>query len=131
MTDTVNPRQNVTFDSSGVQAHGYLAIPKSRSGSGVILIQEWWGLDDHTVDADYHGLAAPVLGHFGAQDASIPASMLEQLREKIAEQSGIDADLRLYPAGHAFYNSTRPSYHHGSAEKAWTTTVEFLRTQVN
>ena len=42
-----NPRQNVTFDSAGGRAHGYLALPRSGRGPGVILIQEWWGLDDH------------------------------------------------------------------------------------
>jgi carboxymethylenebutenolidase len=45
-----NPRQNVTFASNGAQAHGYLALPGSGSGPGVIVIQEWWGLDDHIVD---------------------------------------------------------------------------------
>jgi carboxymethylenebutenolidase len=42
-----NPRQNVSFDSAGGIAHGYLALPPSGSGAGVVLIQEWWGLDDH------------------------------------------------------------------------------------
>jgi carboxymethylenebutenolidase len=49
-TQQENPRQNVTFASNGGQAHGYLATPKSGSGPGVILIQEWWGLDDHIAD---------------------------------------------------------------------------------
>jgi carboxymethylenebutenolidase len=40
-------RQNTTFPSNGSQAHGYLALPASGSGPGVIVIQEWWGLDDH------------------------------------------------------------------------------------
>ncbi|MCW2528662.1 MAG: carboxymethylenebutenolidase [Pseudonocardiales bacterium] len=44
---TENPRQNVTFDSAGQQAHGYLAVPASGTGLGLIVIQEWWGLDDH------------------------------------------------------------------------------------
>ncbi|WP_040524508.1 dienelactone hydrolase family protein [Gordonia effusa] len=228
MTDSANPRQNVTFDSAGTQAHGYLAAPTSGDGPGVILIQEWWGLDDHMVDVadrlasegfvvlapdlyggrvaheaqnamelmrelpaergvellagavdyllgrsevtssslgavgfcmgggfvlrlaardqritaavpfygaapdvDYTGLVAEILGHFGADDASIPVSTLDPLREKIAAQSGVEADLRVYPAGHAFYNSTRPSYHAESAEKAWAATVEFLRAHVS
>ena len=42
-----NPRQNVSFASNGGQAHGYLALPPTGSGPGVIVIQEWWGLDDH------------------------------------------------------------------------------------
>ena len=49
-SSTENPRQNLTFDSARGQAHGYLAVPDSGSGPGVIVIQEWWGLDDHIVD---------------------------------------------------------------------------------
>jgi carboxymethylenebutenolidase len=45
-----NPRQNVTFPSNGGEAHGYLALPTSGKGPGVIVIQEWWGLDDHIAD---------------------------------------------------------------------------------
>ena len=45
-----NPRQNVTFASNGGEAHGYLALPESGSGPGVIVIQEWWGLTQHVVD---------------------------------------------------------------------------------
>src|SRR5580704_9283610 len=42
-----NPVQNVTFASNGGEAHGYLALPASGSGPGVIVIQEWWGLTSH------------------------------------------------------------------------------------
>lgn len=42
-----NALQNVTFDSAGGQAHGYLSAPGSGHGPGLIVIQEWWGLDDH------------------------------------------------------------------------------------
>jgi carboxymethylenebutenolidase len=45
-----NPRQNVTFASNGGQAHGYLATPASGQGPGLVVIQEWWGLDDHIVE---------------------------------------------------------------------------------
>ena len=34
-------RQNTTFPSGSGQAHGYLALPASGSGPGVIVIQEW------------------------------------------------------------------------------------------
>lgn len=44
---SANPHQNVTFPSNGGTAHGYLALPSSGSGPGVIVIQEWWGLTDH------------------------------------------------------------------------------------
>jgi carboxymethylenebutenolidase len=42
-----NPVQNVTFGSNGDEAFGYLALPASGSGRGVIVIQEWWGLTTH------------------------------------------------------------------------------------
>jgi carboxymethylenebutenolidase len=42
-----NPRQNTTFPSGSGTAHGYLAVPESGSGPGVVVIQEWWGLTDH------------------------------------------------------------------------------------
>ena len=49
MTDS-NPRQNVTFPSNGGEAHGYLKTPTADSGPGLVVIQEWWGLDDHVAD---------------------------------------------------------------------------------
>ena len=40
----------VEFPSNGHDAGGYLAVPASGSGPGVIVIQEWWGLVDHIKD---------------------------------------------------------------------------------
>jgi carboxymethylenebutenolidase len=37
---------NVQFESNGGTAQGYLATPDSGRGPGVIVIQEWWGLND-------------------------------------------------------------------------------------
>ncbi len=49
--DTTSPsRQNTTFPSGSGTAHGYLALPASGAGPGVIVIQEWWGLEDHIKD---------------------------------------------------------------------------------
>lgn len=45
-----NPLQNVTFPSGGRTAHGYLALPESGAGPGVVVIQEWWGLTSHIAD---------------------------------------------------------------------------------
>jgi carboxymethylenebutenolidase len=45
--NTANPVQNVTFPSSGDEAYGYLSLPESGSGPGLIVIQEWWGLTTH------------------------------------------------------------------------------------
>jgi carboxymethylenebutenolidase len=47
MADSANPRQNVAFASNGGEAHGYLALPVSGRGPGLVVIQEWWGLTSH------------------------------------------------------------------------------------
>ena len=58
MMASKTPHQNVTFDLPTKDAgqdgdrtgHGYLALPASGKGPGVIVIQEWWGLVDHIKD---------------------------------------------------------------------------------
>lgn len=37
--------ETITFKSNGNTASGYLVTPASGSGPGVLVIQEWWGLD--------------------------------------------------------------------------------------
>ncbi len=37
----------VSFPANGRTADGYLALPASGRGPGVLVIQEWWGLVDH------------------------------------------------------------------------------------
>ena len=46
---------NVEFPSNGGTATGYLAMPASGSGPGVVVIQEWWGLNDQI-----RGMAPPM-----------------------------------------------------------------------
>lgn len=59
----------VDFASNGNTASGYLAVPSSGSGPGVIVVQEWWGLDsgitemaDRLAEAGFVALA-PDLYH--------------------------------------------------------------------
>jgi carboxymethylenebutenolidase len=40
----------IEYASNGDKAGGYIAIPASGSGPGVIVIQEWWGLVPHITD---------------------------------------------------------------------------------
>ena len=35
----------VTFPSNGGEAQGYLAVPDGGQGPGVVVIEEWWGLN--------------------------------------------------------------------------------------
>ena len=39
--------QMINFDSGDDHYDGYLAIPESGKGPGVIVLQEWWGLVGH------------------------------------------------------------------------------------
>jgi len=39
--------QMVEFSSNGHRTEGYLAIPVSGDGPGIVVLQEWWGLVDH------------------------------------------------------------------------------------
>lgn len=38
--------ETVTFPSNGTEGQGYLAVPAGGSGPGVVVIQEWWGVND-------------------------------------------------------------------------------------
>lgn len=37
--------ETISFPSNGSQASGYLVRPEGGSGPGILVIQEWWGLD--------------------------------------------------------------------------------------
>jgi carboxymethylenebutenolidase len=83
------PHQNVTFPSAGGEAHGYLALPGSGQGPGVIVIQEWWGLVDHIRDvADrlaaegFVALAPDLYGGRIAHDGAEAAEMMSKLPEE-------------------------------------------------
>ena len=39
--------ETVNFPSNGDTASGYIAVPASGSGPGVLVMQEWWGLVPH------------------------------------------------------------------------------------
>jgi carboxymethylenebutenolidase len=61
--------KKVTFASNGGSTSGYLAAPAVPSTRGLLVIQEWWGLNDHIMDLTdrfaaegYHALA-PDLYH--------------------------------------------------------------------
>jgi carboxymethylenebutenolidase len=43
--------ENIEFASNGDTDGGYLVLPPSGSGPGVVVVQEWWGLDSGTKDA--------------------------------------------------------------------------------
>lgn len=42
--------ETVTFASDGGTSEGYLGVPASGYGPGVVVVQEWWGLVPHIRD---------------------------------------------------------------------------------
>jgi len=83
---TENPLQNVTFPSGGRTAHGYLAVPASGSGPGVVVIQEWWGLTNHIADVTnrlaaegFVALAPDLYGGSTTHDSDEAGKLMQEL----------------------------------------------------
>jgi carboxymethylenebutenolidase len=81
-----NPHQNVSFPSNGRTAHGYLAVPESGSGPGLIVIQEWWGLTDHIKDVTdrfaaegFVALAPDLYGGATTHDSDEAGRLMQEL----------------------------------------------------
>jgi len=76
----------VEFRSNGSTASGYLVTPSTGSGPGVLVIQEWWGLDsgikemtDRLGDAGFVALAPDLYhGQLAAHDEMDKAGHLMQ-----------------------------------------------------
>ncbi len=63
----------------------------------------------------------PVQMHFGEQDASIPMSDVEIIKQKRP-----DAEIHVYSAGHGFNCDERSAFHAESSKLAWQRTLDFL-----
>jgi carboxymethylenebutenolidase len=78
--------ETVEFRSNGHHASGYLAKPASGGGPGVLVIQEWWGLDsgikemaDRLAKAGFVALAPDLYhGELAAHDEMDKAAHLMQ-----------------------------------------------------
>lgn len=81
------------------------------------------------VQSDRNRLATlnvPVLGFFGAEDASIPVREVQEFRATLADL-GKTAEVLIVPrVGHAFANPSGGNYNEQAANEAWATTRAFL-----
>lgn len=80
------PVQNVSFPGGQGEAHGYLELPPNGSGPGLVVIQEWWGLDSHIADVvrrfaaeGFVALAPDLYGGTTAHDRDDAARLRKQL----------------------------------------------------
>src|SRR6056297_1066792 len=66
----------VAMDVQGAPVEGYLALPQSGSGPGVLVIQEWWGLVPHIRSVVERlavaGFVAMAVDHYRGVETSEP-----------------------------------------------------------
>lgn len=100
--------ETVEFTSNGGTASGYLASPASGGGPGILVIQEWWGLNDqvkgkvdwfaregfNALAPDfYHGQRAA----FGEPDLAQKLMMELDIRQAATEAKGAATYLAAHP----------------------------------
>jgi len=79
------------------------------------------------VDADTAQLKAPLLGLYGSQDQSIPVERVKATNAALTA-AGIDHEIHIYDAPHAFFKDSQPSgYNRAAAVDAWARTLEWFR----
>ncbi len=75
-------------------------------------------------------LKAPVLGLYGAQDASIPLTDVRRMQDalKKGSEAARASEVVVFPdSGHAFYADYRPSYNAVDAEDAWLKALSWFK----
>ena len=88
-------KRMVTFPSGRVQVRAFLARPKGRGPfPGLVVIQEWWGLNNHIMDVaarfakqGYLALAPDLYsrqGNAATKDPAVAARLMEKLAQRDA-----------------------------------------------
>jgi carboxymethylenebutenolidase len=113
--------------------YAFLAASHCR---GLSAVAPWYGMlraasldaanPEHALDA-LSRLRAPVLALFGADDALIPQSDVDELRRRVHDQS-LPVEVVVYRgAGHAFANEARPeTYRPEAASDGWRRVLAFF-----
>ncbi len=71
-------------------------------------------------------IKAPILGLYGGQDAGIPVSSIEQMKQALGP--GTPCAFQVYPdAPHAFFADYRPSYREAAAKDGWQRLTGWLK----
>ena len=107
---------------------GFVLVLAALEGDRVGAAVPYYGVGGYE-DMDLSEIAAPVLGHYGAEDESASPSAVHELERRL-EEAGVEHDLRIYEgAGHAFFNDEdhMGTYDPELAERTWQETVEVLR----
>ena len=108
---------------------GFVVTLAAQQGDRVSAAVPFYGMVGD--DLDLSGLRARVQGHFAEHDPIIPLDAVDRLVDRLRAEAGIEPELHVYPAHHAFLNDANPdTYDPDSARQAWQRTVTFLREHV-
>lgn len=85
---------DIEFSTSAGPTHGYLATPAGEQGPAVIVLQEWWGLEEHIrsvcdrlADAGFHALAPDLFdGETTTQPSEAEQKMMALSMDKVEPQ---------------------------------------------
>ena len=110
---------------------GFVLVLAAQLGDKIGAAVPFYGVLGEAYPS-FENLSAPVLGHFGEQDAFQSTETVRTLAATIERQSGRAPDFRFYPAGHAFFNDENliGTYDPEQAAKAWDATLGFLRAHL-
>lgn len=119
-----HPRATGKVGITGFCMGGALTLSAATHVSGLAAAVPFYGVPG---DFDAARVSAPVLLHFAARDTWATP---EAGRTVVAalHELGKAATLELYDADHAFMNMARPEvFDRACADRAWATTIAFLR----
>ncbi|HVN84936.1 MAG TPA: dienelactone hydrolase family protein [Candidatus Binatia bacterium] len=133
-------RADVRADAIGVTGFcmgGQYALMAACTVAKLKACVSWYGMLRYAENDDVKPasplqlaprLGCPYLGLFGADDALIPQTDVEELRETLAREHKV-FEIKVYAgAGHAFFNDTRgDAFRPEAAADAWPRSIAFLR----
>lgn len=92
---------DILFPSGAGEAAGYLAVPTALRGPATIVLQEWWGLDDHIrsvcdqlATAGFFALAPDLHAEAEGEPGAAQPTMTEQAEREMCAAAGFLASQR-------------------------------------
>src|SRR5436190_1567798 len=125
--------ESLNLSTSNGATTAYVTRPDESANACVLLIQEWWGINDHIRDLagryarEGYLCVAPDLyrGRLAADSTEASALM-----HALASEDGVETIS--YDADHAFFNDTRPEVYDAEAAKdAWRKVQEHFRKHLS
>ena len=91
--------KDVTYEANGTQLKGQLAIPAQPNGAAVVVVHEWWGVNDYIrgratklAELGYTALAADMYGD--GQTAGDPAGATKLMTAALGDVPALEARFR-------------------------------------